>query len=100
MNISFNRFFLGFLIILLTILFILTGCSTAVPVKQKFPEADPIMFTPAPKLDPLPAETQDLDRLITNSTENYGKYRELVQRLEMWKEWYIKQKENYESAYK
>ena len=78
----------------------LAACTTAVPVKQKFPEADPFMFEPAAQLTPLPADTQDLDKLLANSAENYGRYRELVQRLEMWKEWYIKQKENYESAYK
>jgi hypothetical protein len=78
----------------------LTACTTAVPVKQKFPEADPIMFEPAPALTVLPPDTVELDKLISNSTENYGKYRELVQKLELWKEWYIKQKENYESAYK
>lgn len=78
----------------------LAACSTPVPVKQKFPEADPFMFEPAPKLETLPPDTTDLDKLLSNSTDNYGKYRELVQRYEMWKEWYIKQKENFESAYK
>ena len=86
--------------IVLVMLFILTGCSTAVPVKQKFPEADPLMFEPAPALTVLPPDTVDLDKLIANSADNYGKYRELVQKLELWKEWYIKQKENFESAYK
>ena len=85
---------------LLILTVFLAACTTAVPVKQKFPEADPFMFDPAPKLETLPPDTQDLDKLISNSAENYGRYRELVQRLEMWKEWYIKQKENYESAYK
>ena len=76
----------------------LAACSTPVPVKQKFPEADPFMFEPAPKLETLPPDTTDLDKLLSNSTDNYGKYRELVQRYEMWKEWYIKQKENFDSV--
>ena len=78
----------------------LAACSTPVPVKQKFPEADPFMFEAAPTLDKLPPDTTDLDRLLANSADNYGKYRELVQRYDMWKEWYIKQKENFEGAYK
>jgi hypothetical protein len=82
--------------ILLTVF--LAACTTAVPVKRKFPDADPFMFEPAAALEPLPADTTDLDKLITNSTENYGKYRILVQKLEMWKEWYIKQKENFDSV--
>lgn len=78
----------------------LAGCSTAVPVKQKFPEADPFMMEPAPTLTTLPPDTTELDRLIANSADNYGKYRELVKRYELWQEWYKKQKENFESAYK
>ena len=83
-------------------LFVLTvflaACSTTVPVKRKFPDADPIMFEPAAALEPLPADTTDLDKLLSNSAENYGKYRILVQKLEMWKEWYIRQKENFDSV--
>jgi hypothetical protein len=78
----------------------LAACSTSVPVKQKFPAADPFMFEAAPKLEMLPPDTTDLDKLISNSAENYGRYRELVKRYELWQEWYTKQKENFESAYK
>jgi len=83
-------------LLLLTVF--LAACTTAVPVKRKFPDADPFMFEPAPILEPLPSNTTDLDKLISNSADNYGKYRELVQRYEMWKEWYIKQKENFDSV--
>ena len=76
----------------------LVACSTAVPVKRHFPEADPFMLEPAAELTPLPPDTTELDQLISNSAENYGKYRALVQRYEMWKEWYVKQKENFESV--
>ena len=83
---------------LLVFIVFLTACSTTVPVKRKFPDADPFMFESAPTLTTLPPDTTELDKLISNSAENYGKYRELVQRLEMWKEWYIKQKENFDSV--
>ena len=76
----------------------LVACSTPVPVKRHFPEADPFMLEPAAELKPLPPDTVDLDQLITNSAENYGEYRKLVQRYEMWIEWYKKQKENFESV--
>lgn len=79
---------------------LLAGCSTAVPIKQKFPEADPYMLEPAPALTTLPPDTAELDKLISNSADNYGKYRELVKRYELWQEWYKLQKENFESAYK
>lgn len=77
---------------------LLAACSTVVPVKRKFPEADPFMLEPAVELKTLPPDTTDLDKLITNSAENYGEYRKLVQRYEMWQEWYKKQKENFESV--
>lgn len=79
---------------------LLAGCSTAVPIKQKFPEADPYMLEPAPALTTLPPDTAELDKLISNSADNYGKYRELVKRYELWQEWYKLQKQNFESAYK
>lgn len=85
---------------LLILALFLAGCSTAVPVKQKFPEADPYMLEPAPALTTLPPDTAELDKLISNSADNYGKYRELVKRYELWQEWYKLQKENFESAYK
>ena len=83
-------------LLLLTVF--LAACTTSVPVKRKFPDADPYMFEAAPSLEKLPPDTTDLDRLLSNSADNYGKYREIVQRYEMWKEWYIKQKENFDSV--
>lgn len=78
----------------------LTACSTPVPVKQKFPEADYFMLEPAPSLNVLPPDTTNLDELIANSAENYGKYRELVERYTLWQEWYKLQKKNFESVNK
>lgn len=81
-------------VLVLTLL--LAGCS--VPVKQKFPKADPYMLEPAAELTVIPPDTTDLDKLISNSAENYGKYRILVERYTMWQEWYKKQKKNFEST--
>lgn len=78
---------------------VLSGCATqAVPVKRTFPAADPVMMEPAPVLTTLPAETQDLDKLLSNSAENYSRYRELTLRLKMWQEWYTRQKQNFDSV--
>lgn len=77
----------------------LAGCSTtAVPVKRTFPVADPVMLEPAPVLKQLPPDTKDLDQLITNSVENYGEYRKLVKKYEMWQEWYKQQKDNFDKV--
>jgi len=83
----------------LVLALLLAGCSTTtVPVKRTFPAADPVMFEPAPSLKQLPTDTKDLDQLITNSVENFGEYRKLVKKYEMWQEWYNKQKENFEKV--
>lgn len=76
----------------------LVGCSTTVPVKRTFPTADPLMLEPAPMLKQLSTDTKDLDQLISNSVENYGEYRKLAKRLEMWQEWYKNQKENFDKV--
>ncbi len=83
---------------LLIVCVLLAGCSTSVPVKRNFPAADAVMFEPAPALKPLPTDTKDLDQLISNSVENYGEYRKLVKKYEMWQEWYNKQKENFDKV--
>lgn len=86
------------LVILMFLILLLAGCSTTVPVKRRFPDADPAMMAPAPTLVTLPADTADLDQLLTNSAENYGRYRSLVHQLEMWQEWYQRQRELFESV--
>ena len=77
----------------------LSGCAVQpVPVTQKFPEADPVMLEPAPKLVPLPPGTTELDKLISNTAENYGLYYETVRRLELWQSWYKRQREIFDST--
>lgn len=83
---------------LLPLIVFLSACSTTVPVKRTFPEADPFMLQPPPSLVQLPADTTELHLLIENSTENYGKFHELVERYLMWQMWYEQQKENFESV--
>ena len=94
-----RSFLVGILLFMLLILAMCSGCSTtAVPIKQKFPVADPVMLEPAPALVPLPKDTVALDQMIQNTAENYGRYHELTQRLELWQNWYHKQKNIFESA--
>jgi hypothetical protein len=82
----------------LILVLLLTACSTTVPVKRRFPDADPVMMQPAPPLVTLPADTQDLDQLLNNSAENFGQYRALTHQLQMWQEWYQRQRELFESV--
>lgn len=93
-----RSFLIGMLLLILFVVAMCSGCSTPVPVTQKFPAADPVMMEPAPALVSLPKDTVELDKLIENTAENYGRYHELVRRLELWQTWYTKQKKIFDSV--
>lgn len=86
--------------ITLTILFaiVLSGCSTAVPVKRTFPEAPPVLMRQCPNLQTLPEDTTKLSQVLTTVTQNYTQYSECQIILEKWQEWYSIQKIIFESA--
>lgn len=55
-------------------------------------------MAPADNLKPLPANKKTLSDLIGNANENYGTYYELKEKYSAWQQWYIKQKEIFESV--
>lgn len=76
----------------------LTGCSTAVPVTARFPEAPGKLATqPCPDLQKLKddAKLSDVSRTITI---NYSSYYECAVKTEAWIEWYKIQKIIFEGA--
>ena len=76
--------------ILLLTLF-LAGCSTVVPVTQKFPEAPGLQSTTAcPMLDKL-GEAPKLSDVARTVTVNYTEYYTCAVKLDAWIEWYQKQ---------
>jgi hypothetical protein len=74
----------------------LSGCSTAVPVTVKFPEAPDVLLIPAPALKPLAADKHQLSDLLENINENYGTYYEIREKLQAWQYWYKTQKNIYD----
>lgn len=87
-------FILGLFIVLL---FLITGCSTTVPVKAKFPEV-PVELkercTPLKKLE----DTDNLSTITKTITDNYTKYQECSVNNNAWIEWYQIQKTIYEKV--
>ena len=71
---------------------LLTGCSTTVPVKQKFPEAPNPLMQKCPPLDIIEKPTVLLSELIVVITKNYMKYHDCAYTVEGWQDWYSKQK--------
>lgn len=77
---------------------ILTSCSTVVPVTMKFPQAPESLTKPSEPLKPLTKENPELSDLITNASDNYGKYYELDIKYKAWQDWYNTQKKIFEEV--
>lgn len=78
-------------ILILFILFALTGCfgpKRIIPVTMNFPQApEPLLMKPE-VLDPLPEDAKELSDILNNTTVNYGKYRQLQLKIKEWQKWY------------
>ena len=78
-------------VVLLSLL--LAGCSTVVPVTQKFPDAPGNMaMTACPQLQKLQddAKLSDISKTVS---VNYGTYYECAVKTDAWIEWYQKQQQ-------
>jgi hypothetical protein len=82
----------------LLIALLLTGCSTLVPVKAKFPEVPSELAVECPLLKQLPAETTKLSDVVGSVTENYTTYYECQAKHEAWCIWYKEQRRIYEEV--
>ena len=76
---------------------LLTGCSTVVPVKAKFPEAPDMLMSKCPALAQV-KENAKLSEIATTISNNYTSYYECAVLVEGWKDWYSIQKQIYENA--
>ena len=77
---------------------IVTGCSTAVPVTAKFPEAPGLgSMTTCPQLQKL-GDGAKLSDVASTVTVNYGTYYECAVKVDTWREWYEIQRRIYENA--
>lgn len=75
----------------------LTGCSTVVPVRQKFPEAPNTLLEKCPQLEVLKddAKLSDVAKSVTN---NYTSYHGCSSRHDSFIEWYNTQKKIFEEV--
>lgn len=75
---------------------LVTGCTTTVPVKQKFPDP-PGKRTPCPSLKKL-AEDAALSEVSKTVATNYTLYYQCATQNDAWIEWYSTQKKTFESG--
>lgn len=77
----------------------LAGCSTPVPIKQKFPEPTSTeLLQSCPDLRQAQVDTEKLTDLMSVVADNYKEYHLCRDRVNDWIEWYRKQKENFETV--
>lgn len=81
----------------LVIVFLVSGCSTTVPVKAKFPEAPERLLAKCPQLEKLGNEVK-LSDISKTITVNYTTYYECAVKHDAFIEWYQVQKNIYESV--
>lgn len=78
-------------IILVSVLF-LTGCSTLLPVKQKFPDVPEVLMVKCPALETLNKPEVKLSELMKTIASNYQKYHNCSDLVIAWQIWYTEQK--------
>ena len=83
---------------LVCFLFVLmTGCSTVVPVKSKFPDVPERLMVKCPRLEKV-SETPTLSDVAKTITNNYTTYYECAVKHDAFIEWYNIQKNIFESV--
>lgn len=76
----------------LILVLLLSGCSTLVPVKQKFPEAPKPLLEKCPDLIQAGENSSDITEFLKVIIKNYQLYYECSNKHEGWIDWYNKQK--------
>ena len=81
----------------LLIALLVAGCSTTVPVTQKFPNATPELMKKCEDLKKIEGDKVSITDLLKVVVHNYSLYYECSTKVEGWQEWYDTQKKIYES---
>lgn len=83
--------------LILILLILLAGCSTTVPVTQKFPAAPELLLEKCSELKKLEGSKISIVDYTKTVTENYTLYHECSLKNTSWIDWYQKQKQVFES---
>jgi hypothetical protein len=83
--------------IVLTLALLLSAC-VSVPVERKFPMVPAEIQVPCSNLQTIDPATTKLSVVVDSVVTNYAQYRECQAKTDSWIEWYIKQKQLFESV--
>lgn len=79
---------------------ILAGCTTVVPVKQKFPEPVTELKERCPDLMQIQGDKVSITDMLKTIVQNYNTYYTCANKVEGWNEWYDSQKKVFENSNK
>ena len=85
---------------LLILTLLLAGCSTTVPVKRTFPAVPDELKIECPDLKEVPEGTTELSKTLDVVVQNYGQYKECQIKVDLWNDWYEKQKKIFDEVSK
>ena len=78
--------------LLLSMVMLLSACSTTVPVTAKFPSVPDVLLEKCPQLKTIEGEKVSIVDLTKTVTINYTTYYECAVKSDSWIEWYQTQK--------
>ena len=85
-------------LLILSVIFLLTACQTAIPVKRTFPAAIDELRIACPDLKEVPEGTTELSKTLDVVVQNYGQYKECQLKVDLWIDWYDKQKKIFDEV--
>ena len=93
-----NLIRLFILVIFIVLAFLITACSTAVPLTQSFPEAPVMLKEKCPPLKLIEGEKVSIVDFTKTVSENYTTYYQCAGRTDAWIDWYNQQKKIWEDT--
>ena len=93
-----NLIKLFILVIFIVLAFLITACSTAVPLTAGFPEAPAMLKEKCPPLKTIEGERVSIVDFTKTVSENYTTYYQCAGRTDAWIEWYNQQMKIWEDA--
>jgi PBP1b-binding outer membrane lipoprotein LpoB len=84
----------------LLIALLLAGCSTTVPVTQKFPNATPELMKKCEDLKKIEGDKVAITEMMKVVVHNYSLYWECSAKVDGWQDWYTEQKKIYDNIAK
>ena len=86
------------LVIFIILAFLMTGCSTTVPVTVRFPNVPELILEKCAPLKTIEGEKVTVVDFTKTVVQNYTTYYECAEKNNAWIEWYQEQKKIFESV--